>query len=302
MAKWFLTVLTGLGLLFITGCSSIRHQQESEWLYAPMARPLQPTIQQEVKILRLSQLLQQKELTDEIRAKVFYERGNSYDMLGLKNLARLDFEQSLRFYPSQPEVFNMLGVYYTEINEFDSAYESFDSALELEPESVYAGRNLAIALYYGGRHRLARDEIEQVIQQDPADPFSALWRYLIVSEMDAETARKELMQSYHTHQSEQNDAWGWSLVAMTLGEADDSVVFKQLLQETSDNTVLARRLTEAYFYLGKRYQMQAHYAEAVALYKLAISMNVYEYIEHRYAFLELERIYHTIKDEHSSSH
>lgn len=300
MAKWFLTILTGLGLLLSAGCSSFVHQQDSEWLYAPMARPLQPTIQQEVKILRLSQLLQQKELTDEIRAKVFHERGNSYDMLGLKNLARLDFEQSLRFYPSQPEVFNMLGVYYTEINDFDAAYESFDSALELAPESVYAGRNLAIALYYGGRARLARDEIEQVIAKNSADPFSALWRYMIVSEMDAETARKELMQSYHARQPEQDNAWGWSLVAMMLGETDDSAVFKQLLQETSDNTVLARRLTEAYFYLGKRYEMQAQYAEAVALYKLAISMNVYEYIEHRYAFLELERIYHTIKDDHSS--
>ncbi|WP_245609090.1 lipoprotein NlpI [Vibrio rhizosphaerae] len=300
MAKWFLTVLTGFSLLLIAGCSSMQHQQESEWLYAPMARPLQPTIQQEVKILRLSQLLQQKELSDEIRAKVFYERGNSYDSLGLKNLARLDFEQSLRFYPSQPEVFNMLGVYYTEINDFDAAYESFDSALELDPKSVYAGRNLAIALHYGGRPRLARDEIEQVIQQDPADPFSALWQYLIVSDIDADVAQQALLKSYQSHQSDAKEAWGWSLVAMMLGETDDSTVFKQILQETSDNTVLARRLTEAYFYLGKRYQMQDQYAEAVALYKLAISMNVYEYVEHRYAFLELEQIYHKIKDNHSS--
>ncbi|MDW6003075.1 lipoprotein NlpI [Vibrio mangrovi] len=297
--KWSLTVLTGLSLLFMAGCSSVQHQQQADWLYPPMARPLQPTIQMEVKILRLSQLLQQKELSDDIRAKVFYERGNGYDMLGLRNLARLDFEQSLRFNPAQSEVFNMLGVYYTEIGDFDSAYESFDSTLELDPDNIYAGRNLAIALYYGNRHRLAQDEIEQVIQKDSGDPFSVLWRYFIASETDAKSAREALMQSYQSR-GQQSDVWGWSLVAMMLGETDDQVIFRQILNSTTDNSVLAQRLTEAYFYLGRRYQMREQYADAIALYKLAISMNVYEYIEHRYAFLELERIYNTLKQNSSS--
>ena len=36
---------------------------------------------------------------------------------------------------------------------------------------------------------------------------------------------------------------------------------------------------------------------AIFLYKLAISFNVYEYVEHRYSFLELTRIYNEVKEE-----
>jgi lipoprotein NlpI len=84
---------------------------------------------------------------------------------------------------------------------------------------------------------------------------------------------------------------------MVLEKTPDKEVFKQILAGTKDNTVLAHRLTEAYFYLGKRYQLQGKYADAVSLYKLAISFNVYEYVEHRYAFLELENIYLMLKKE-----
>ncbi len=50
-------------------------------------------------------------------------------------------------------------------------------------------------------------------------------------------------------------------------------------------------LTETYFYLGKRHQLEGDIASAISLYKLAISLNVYEYVEHRYSFLELAQIY-----------
>lgn len=43
--------------------------------------------------------------------------------------------------------------------------------------------------------------------------------------------------------------------------------------------------------------MQGELAHALSLYKLAISFNVYEYVEHRYAFLELGRIYQQAREE-----
>ena len=44
--------------------------------------------------------------------------------------------------------------------------------------------------------------------------------------------------------------------------------------------------------------MNGDYANAISLYKLAVSFNVYEYVEHRYSFLELSRIFSTLKAEH----
>ncbi|CAK4069449.1 lipoprotein NlpI [Vibrio sp. 16] len=290
--KWFQTAALGLTLLVTAGCAS-KSSQQAEWLYPPMAVPLQASVQQEVQIARLSQLLQRPDLTSEVRAKMFFERGNYYDSVGLRDLARLDYNQSLALNPAQPDLFNLLGVYFTQAGEFDAAYDAFDSTLELDPDNSYAERNRAIALYYGDRIELALEDIEKHYNQDPSDPFRALWLYLIQAEVDPALARQDLVLRYQRR----DEQWGWVLVAITLGDVTEQQAFKAILSGTRDNTLLAQRLTEAYFYLGKRYQSEGDFASAISLYKLAISFNVYEYVEHRYAFLELNRIYNEVKEQ-----
>lgn len=256
-----------------------------------MAVPLQPSIQQEVQIARLNQLLLRPNLEDEVRAKMFYERGSYYDSLGLRDLARLDFNQSLSLNPAQPDIFNLLGVYFTQVGEFDAAYEAFDSTLELDPSNQYAERNRAIALYYGDRIPLAFEEMSAHYKDDPSDPFRALWLYIVERELDPVIARDKLASRYRDH----NEEWGWVLVAIMLNDISEEQAFKAVLKDTRDNAVLAQRLTETYFYLGKRYQFEGDYANAIALYKLALSFNVYEYVEHRYSFLELGRIFDEVQ-------
>jgi len=292
--KWFKTATVSAALMLLAGCASnySDDEQAAKWVYPPMAIPLQASVQQEVQIARLTQLLQRPDLSDDVRAKMFYERGNAYDSVGLRDLARLDFTQSLSFNPAQPDIFNLLGVYYTETGEYDAAYDAFDSTLELDSSNEYAMRNRAVALYYGDRTELAAEEIEQHYQDNPQDPFRALWRYIIKMDIDPELATSELRESFQAH----NDEWGWLLVALTLDDISEEQLFKIVLSNTRDNNLLAQRLTESYFYLGKRYQLQGDYAHAVSLYKLAISFNVYEYVEHRYAFIEMGRIYKDVRD------
>ncbi|WP_439333237.1 lipoprotein NlpI [Vibrio viridaestus] len=291
--KWLSIILSSFILL---GCASSgsREAANTRWLYPPMARPVQPDLGKEVKIAQLTELLGRDNLPDKVKAKMFFERGNLYDAVGLKNLSRLDLERSLDLNPAQSEVFNMLGVYFTEMGQFDSAYEAFDSSLELDKNNVYAKRNQAIALYYGERPKLAIEPLEKIHPEDVEAPFHALWLYIIENDLDPVKAKSDLAKAYEQHKS---DVWGWSLVAMMLNKVDEGDVFKALLNGTKDNTVLAQRLTEAYFYLAKRYQLEHQYADAIALYKLALSFNVYEYIENRYALLELEKIYHQLKEQ-----
>lgn len=291
--KWFQTATLSLALAITAGCASTS-SNNAQWLYPPMAVPLQASVQQEVQIARLSQLLQRPDLSNDIRAKMLYERGNYYDSVGLRDLARLDYNQSLALNPAQPDLFNLLGVYFTQVGEFDAAYDAFDSTLELAPDNSYAARNRAIALYYGDRIDLALEDMQKHYDEDPSDPFRALWRYIIKQEKQPDVAREELLKVYQTR----DEQWGWVLVAITLGEVSEDQAFKAILAGTRDNTVLAQRLTEAYFYLGKRYQAEGDFASAISLYKLAISFNVFEYVEHRYSFLELSRIYNQVKAEH----
>lgn len=291
--KWFQTASLSLALLITAGCASTS-SNDAQWLYPPMAVPLQASVQQEVQIARLSQLLQRPDLSNDIRAKMLFERGNYYDSVGLRDLARLDYNQSLALNPAQPDLFNLLGVYFTQVGEFDAAYDAFDSTLELAPDNSYAARNRAIALYYGDRIDLALEDMQKHYLEDPSDPFRALWRYIIKMEKEPQIARQELIDSYQAR----DEQWGWVLVAITLGDVTEDQAFKAILAGTRDNTVLAQRLTEAYFYLGKRYQTEGDYASAISLYKLAISFNVFEYVEHRYSFLELNRIYNQVKADH----
>lgn len=291
--SWSKALMIGTLLVGLSGCAT--YQDEAKWIYPPMARPLQADVQQEIQIARLSQLLTRDDLSDDIRAKIFFERGNYYDLLGLRNLARFDYEQSLQLNPAQADVYNMLGVYYTEIGEYEAAYDAFDSTLELNPKYDYAYRNQAIALYYGERPELATDEIQTFIEKEPTDPFGAIWQYLIDVKIDPVKAKAALNKRY-----EQRDdgIWGWLMASVLLETQSDKEVFHKVLNSTRDNTLLAERLTEIYFYMGKREQIKGDFAQAISLYKLAISLNVYEYVEHRYAFLELEKIYHDLKDEH----
>ncbi|HAS6051317.1 lipoprotein NlpI [Vibrio vulnificus] len=290
--KWFQTVSLCIALA-TTGCASTTSSNKSQWVYPPMAVPLQASVQQEVQIARLSQLLQRTDLSDEVRAKMHYERGNYYDSVGLRDLARLDFNQSLQLNPAQPDIFNLLGVYFTQVGEYDAAYEAFDSTLELDPSNSYAERNRAIALYYGGRLELAKEEMQKHYQDDPQDPFRVLWLYIIESDLDPVQAKADLLSRYQ----QRSEEWGWVLVALMGEQVSEEQAFKAIIDASRENVLLAQRLTEVYFYLAKRYQQKGDFANAISLYKLAISFNVYEYVEHRYAFLELGHIYQQLQSE-----
>ena len=252
-----------------------------------LAVPLQPTLQQEVILARMEQILASRALTDDERAQLLYERGVLYDSLGLRALARNDFSQALSVRPDMPEVFNYLGIYLTQAGNFDAAYEAFDSVLELDPTYNYARLNRGIALYYGGRFKLAQDDLLAFYQDDPNDPFRSLWLYLDEREMSADKAEVALKQRYD---KADRDQWGWNIVEFYLGRISEKTLMERLKADATDNTSLAEHLSETNFYLGKYYLSLGEKDDAKALFKLAVANNVNNFVEHRYALLELAQL------------
>ncbi|MBP2168456.1 lipoprotein NlpI [Erwinia toletana] len=272
----------------LAGCSN------SDWRRNDvLAVPLQPTLQQEVILARMEQILASRALTDDERAQLLYERGVLYDSLGLRALARNDFSQALAIRPDMPEVFNYLGIYLTQAGNFDAAYEAFDSVLELDPTYNYAHLNRGIALYYGGRYPLAQDDLLAFYQDDPNDPFRSLWLYLVEREMDSSKAKVTLKQRYDKSDREQ---WGWNIVEFYLGDISEKTLMESLKADATDNTSLAEHLSETNFYLGKYYLSLGEKDNAEALFKLAVANNVNNYVEHRYALLELALLGQTQDD------
>ncbi|MBN1087154.1 lipoprotein NlpI [Erwinia aphidicola] len=274
--------------LTLAGCSNTDWRKNEV-----LAVPLQPTLQQEVILARMEQILASRSLTDDERAQLLYERGVLYDSLGSRALARNDFSQALSIRPDMPEVFNYLGIYLTQAGNFDAAYEAFDSVLELDPTYNYARLNRGIALYYGGRFKLAQDDLLAFYQDDPNDPFRSLWLYLTEREINADQAKVSLKQRYD---KAVKDQWGWNIVEFYLGDISEKTLMERLQADATDNTSLAEHLSETNFYLGKYYLSLGEKDNAEALFKLTVANNVHNFVEHRYALLELALLGQTQDD------
>ncbi|WP_340616186.1 lipoprotein NlpI [Xenorhabdus entomophaga] len=266
-------------IFLLVGCGSTGWRKNEV-----IAIPLQPTLQQEVILARMEQILASRSFTEDEYAQLLYERGVLYDSLGLRALAQNDFSVALSLRPDIPEIFNYLGIYFTQAGNFDSAYEAFDSVLELDPTYNYARMNRGIALYYGGRYRLAQDDLQAFYQDDPNDPFRSLWLYLVEVKIDPKVAMTNL--SHHFDKANRG-LWGWNIVEFYLGKISEKILMERLQQNSADNTSLAEHLSETDFYLGKHYLSLGDEDSAAALFKLTVANNVHNFVEHRYALLEL---------------
>ncbi|WP_340609845.1 lipoprotein NlpI [Xenorhabdus bharatensis] len=266
-------------IFLLVGCGSTGWRKNEVF-----AIPLQPTLQQEVILARMEQILASRSLKEDEYAQLLYERGVLYDSLGLRALAQNDFSVALSIRPDIPEIFNYLGIYFTQAGNFDAAYEAFDSVLELDPTYNYARMNRGIAFYYGGRYRLAQDDLQAFYQDDPNDPFRSLWLYLVEEKLDPRVAMTSLSNRFD---KANRGLWGWNIVEFYLGKISEKALMERLKQNSTDNTSLAEHLSETDFYLGKHYLSLGDEDSAVALFKLTVANNVHNFVEHRYALLEL---------------
>ncbi len=241
----------------------------------------------EVALARLTEVIQRAEINDMQKAQLYYDRGVIYDSVGLRNLARLDFNRALRLKPDLVDAYNFLGIHFTQMQEFNQAYDQFDSAIDLNPAHEYAFLNRGIALYYGGRPQLAADDFEVFLAKQNNDPYRILWLYLAEQQVDNKVAIEKLKER-SSFVSEQ--VWAKQVIQLYLGEVSQSQFIQQLTANVHSNKALTDRLCEAYFYLGKYAQYKGEEKVAINFFKLALSTNVYEFVEHRYAKLELDLI------------
>ena len=81
--------------------------------------------------------------------------------------------------------------------------------------------------------------------------------------------------------------WATQLVDLYLEKTTENELLNSLVIGVTSQQQLTDRLCEAYFYLGKYHSARGNSGIASNYFKLALSTNVFEYVEHRYARLEL---------------
>ena len=250
-----------------------------------IAEPLAINFKSEIAIARLSEVINRVKITDEQKAQLFYDRGVLYDSVGLRSLARLDFTHALQLQPTLTDAYNFLGIHLTQLKEFTQAYEKFDSVLELSPGHEYAHLNRGIALYYGDRPVLAAQDFTNFHYKQSDDPYRLLWLYLAEHEIDSELAKQNLRKRAELVDDR---TWAKQVIYLFLDDISQKDFVNDLTTNLASTKALTDRLCEAYFYLGKYNQNQKNFGVAENFFKLSLSTNVYEFIEHRYARLELD--------------
>ena len=275
--------------LLSQGCSSVDKVSNSAssamMEQVVVAEPLPINYKSEIAIARLSEVIDRVKITDEQRAQLYYDRGVLYDSVGLRGLARLDFSHALQLQPTLVDAYNFLGIHFTQLQEFTQAYDQFDSALDLDPQHEYAYLNRGIALYYGSRPELAAQDFQSFHAKQQDDPYRLLWLYLTEHEVNPQNAINSLAQRAN---SVEEYTWAKQVIYLYLGLLSEETFIENLTDNVSSNKELTDRLCEAYFYLGKYQQRLGNNAKAANYFKLALSTNVYEFVEHRYAKLELD--------------
>lgn len=284
------TLALGIGL---SGCQTTEQTtpvevKDGPVVNVPFAGPLNHDFRKELEIARISQAMTSADITNEQRASLHHKRGALYDSVGLPTLARLDFNFALKLKPDFAEVYNFTGIYYTLNMQYERAYESFDAVLELSPEHQYAFLNRGIALYYGSRPDLAEGDLKQFLAVDPTDAYRAVWVYLAAREVDELRAKTELRE--HAKQLDKSK-WSYQLVEYFLAELSERDLILNVQKDLTSHKEYLERLCEMYFYLAKDAMANKMPLKAEDYFNLAMGTNVYEFVEYKYAQLELRLLY-----------
>ena len=268
-------------LLLVSACAS---KQSSDSIRTMLVAPAEVNYKVELTLAKLNEYLNTTQLTREQRAQFLYDRGVLYDSVGLKTLARIDFHQALKLQPTLADAYNFLGIYYTQDQAYSRAFEAFDAVLELQPNYEYAYLNRGLASYYNDRNDLAVRDLRKFYQINQKDGYRIIWLYLAQSKVDEKSA----MEKFKQRRGELNDNhWDAKLIDLMLGKLTQEQMFIESAQRLTYRNEMAERMCEVYFYTGKMEQIKGKHLLALDYFKLALSTNVYDFVEHRYSRLEL---------------
>jgi lipoprotein nlpI homolog len=282
----FLTIL--FSVFVLSGCVGLSNTFVSKNKVVLAEQNPSQHFEQEVMIVRISQVLLVGKMSNEERASLHFERGVLYDSLGLWALARYDFTQALALQPKMAAVYNYLGLYLLLDEDYDGALEAFNTVFSLDPDYEYTFLNRALDFYYVERYNLAEQDFLAFYQRNKSDPYRVLWLYLNELKFKPAEAQKNLAQRAV---GLSQDYWGTYIVQYYLGKLSVQELQAKAQQfATKTATQYAEILTETYFYLAKQKLNMGQVDEAETLFKLAIANQVYNFVEYRFAVFELSKL------------
>lgn len=252
-----------------------------------LAEPAAPSYRAQRALAQFNQIVLNGKLSDDERAQLLFQRGLVHDSLGLGALAHNDYLQAIRLQPLMSEAYNSLGIHYTTLGNFDEAYDALDATLDMDPSYAFAYFNRGLTAYYHERYELSYQDFSTYLELDNLDPLRSLWRYFAAVKYDSQSAKIEL-QTALADLPESN--WSRRIVSFFLGQLSQNELLDSVVNGIENQQQLNERLCELYFYLGKYHLQQGNSSIANNFFKLSLSTNIYEFVEYRFARIELNKL------------
>lgn len=296
--KPFLCVVVVLTSL-LSGCAAqpdaVNNSQPHVVNNVVITEPLAVDYKSELAVAKLTQIINHVKLDQTKLAQMLYDRGVIYDSLGLRSLAQLDFRRTLELKPDHADAYNFIGIHMTLIGQYNQAFEAFDSALEIEPDHSYAYLNRGIASHYYGRVGLSVDDLEMFFIKDQSDPYRAIWLFLAEYQNNPIEAKLRLAGNAKLLDKSK---WANQVVDLYLGNLEEQEFIDNMGKNIQSSRQLVDRLCEGYFYLAKLKLYNNQIEAAKNYFRLVLSTNVHEFVEHKYARLELNELYRKDKQQY----
>lgn len=232
---------------------------------------------------RLYKLNNQPAKAEEVFKKILTSDPSSRN--AISNLAQLytdqgDYAQAIDLLTKIPDsdmdgpLLVMLAEAYGQSHNFDKSIETFQKALERDPDNQDIRRAYASGLIAAGKTDLARQELQSILKADPEDGQS----YFTLAQLDQqegryEPARDELERARTLLPDSVEVPYQQAILEDTLGNEDKAIQILQGLLKQSEKPQGQYTLSEAknrsifLERLGLIYRSQEKYDQAIAAFQ-----------------------------------
>ncbi len=192
-------------------------------------------------------------------------------MLGMRGFYReaiAQFNEALSLDPSNPRVYNNLGITYFKLGEYIEARDALLRALELAPDNIFARTNLGLTYLQLDRVEDARESFRRVLTRDPfnlAANFYMGYSHFLVGEFDRAERFYREVNVLNPTLPRVNFALGSLMVR--LGKWDEAIDYFQ------KTIALDGGFYRAYVSLGGTYTRKQMYPEAEDILLQGIGVN-----------------------------
>lgn len=280
-----------LALLPLAGCASF---------HPVTASPLEIGQKYRTNVVAYSQRMQNSSASDEERGWILYERAELFLALGMLDYAKSDF-RTIIYLPRgavsrqlQAHAFQSNAWVYLLSGSWIDAAQMLDSSQELGLSNARSHFIRAVLSYYTGRRDRAGDEIAKYRSIVPDDRRGVFWSCLIAAAASTDSVKEQCVMPPEADTAESLAQSGGKQIPTVLdvfsGRDSPDELLKAIEEATpkpADNTRRAELLSEAYYYLGKYYELREKPDEALLCFRMSAAQNVFDSAEHGLAVLEL---------------